>query len=298
MKNLKKIICTVMALCTVALTGCGSCVSTNYTDYEFETDGTYYYHLGENGYHVAGLKDETQEILYIPAYFNGKTVVKMGVLYSSRLWTDSYRYSTIINYNLKQIYYPYTMSYYDCAVGYSGDSEPTYDRIRSFAKETFFASFEVSKYKIECILEGYYDQTKDLNKIIEPAYVYVTREFLERKYGKDLNYKQKIDIESEEMAEDSFEAYVQIANTAYFFNYEEAPNEGYFFINNFEYGGLIEDTPYKPIREGYEFAGWYKEPECVNKWDFEKDRLHEEKYDEEGNFVFEELNLYAKWVKK
>lgn len=43
------------------------------------------------------------------------------------------------------------------------------------------------------------------------------------------------------------------------FNYIGAPNDGYFFINDFERGGLIEDTPYEPQQEGYTFGGWYKD---------------------------------------
>ena len=94
-----------------------------------------------------------------------------------------------------------------------------------------------------------------------------------------------------------YEQFFQIANTSYMFNYEGEPNEGYFFINDFERGGLIEDTPYEPRREGYTFAGWYKEPECINAWDFAKDTLPAAEYDEEGNLLFVETKLYAKWNK-
>ena len=182
---------------------------------------------------------------------------------------------------------------------YYEGNKPSKAKIRSFAKETFFGSVLTEKYKIQDMLGEYYDQVKDLNREFGTVYSYATRKLFEHEYGENIGYRYKVEEIKRSNAEDlGFEAYVQIANTAYFFNYEEAPNEGYFFINNFEYGGLIEDTPYKPIREGYTFAGWYKESECVNKWDFEKDRLHEEKYDEEGNFVFEELGLYAKWTKK
>lgn len=89
-----------------------------------------------------------------------------------------------------------------------------------------------------------------------------------------------------------------IANTIYKFNYEGAPNEGYFFINEYEAGGKIEKTPYEPQRDGYEFAGWYKEPECRNKWDFEKDVLPNIEYDEDGGEIFKETALYAGWNKK
>ena len=71
----------------------------------------------------------------------------------------------------------------------------------------------------------------------------------------------------------------------------------YYFINEFEESGLIEPPPYDPTREGYEFAGWYKEPECVNMWDFETDTLPEAEYDDAGEAIYRETRLYAKWNK-
>ena len=87
------------------------------------------------------------------------------------------------------------------------------------------------------------------------------------------------------------------ANTAYMFNYEGAPNENYYFINNFERGGLIENTPYEPYREGYTFLGWYKDSDCTEIWDFETDTLPVATYDENGELEFVETRLYAKWSK-
>ena len=52
--------------------------------------------------------------------------------------------------------------------------------------------------------------------------------------------------------------------------------------------------PY-PQREGYEFGGWFKEPECQNIWDFGKDTLPQQKLDEEGKEIYQETRLYAKW---
>ena len=89
---------------------------------------------------------------------------------------------------------------------------------------------------------------------------------------------------------------LKIANTAYMFNYEGAPNDGYYFINDFGYGGLIEDTPYKPLREGYTFGGWYKEPECINEWNFDRDALPAAEYDDEGNPLLNDIKLYARWI--
>ena len=76
------------------------------------------------------------------------------------------------------------------------------------------------------------------------------------------------------------------ANTLYMLNYEDAPNEGYFFVNNYTEGSLIQSAPYEPRREGHMFGGWYKEPECINAWDFETDVL------------IGETKLYAAWIKK
>ena len=92
--------------------------------------------------------------------------------------------------------------------------------------------------------------------------------------------------------------YVKIckANTSYMFNYENSPNDDYFFIRDYEYGEKIENVPYAPTRKGYIFDGWYKEPECVNAWDFETDTLPETLYNENNEEVYQETKLYAKWI--
>ena len=89
----------------------------------------------------------------------------------------------------------------------------------------------------------------------------------------------------------------QMANVSYYYNYETAPNDGYYWIDNYEYGEGIEYIPEKPTREGYTFGGWYKESECVNVWDFETDRLPETQYNEEKQEIYQETKLYAKWIK-
>ena len=84
------------------------------------------------------------------------------------------------------------------------------------------------------------------------------------------------------------------ANIAYSFNYDASPNQGYFFVDLLEESGKLTKPPYDPKRIGYEFRGWYKDPECETEWDFEND-IVEIKYDGEGNRVYEEIFLYAKW---
>lgn len=87
-----------------------------------------------------------------------------------------------------------------------------------------------------------------------------------------------------------------IANVSFHFNHENAPNEGYYWLDDYDYGELITFTPPNPSREGYTFAGWYKEPECINEWIFNEDKLPELKYDETGDIIFNETELYAKWL--
>ena len=88
-----------------------------------------------------------------------------------------------------------------------------------------------------------------------------------------------------------------LANIAYFFNYEDSPNAGYFFVDLLEETGKLTKPPYDPKREGYEFAGWYTDKECTKRFNFFIDNVTIY-YDEEGNRIYEEFCLYAKWDKK
>jgi hypothetical protein len=93
---------------------------------------------------------------------------------------------------------------------------------------------------------------------------------------------------------------VKYANISYNYNYEDSENYGVYFIDDCDYGSKIEYIPANPTREGYTFDGWYKEPECINKWNFESDTLPEEEVNEnnEEEVKFQETKLYAKWNKQ
>ena len=85
-----------------------------------------------------------------------------------------------------------------------------------------------------------------------------------------------------------------IANVSYYHNYENAENDGYYWIDDQD-GERIQFPPPFPEREGYNFDGWYKEPECVNPWNFEEDKVPAKEYDEDGAYLYRETKLYAKW---
>lgn len=90
---------------------------------------------------------------------------------------------------------------------------------------------------------------------------------------------------------------IKPANIAFMFNYEDAPNEGYFFIDLVEEeNGKLTKPPYDPTREGYTFVGWYKDEECTTPWDFENDRITL-RFDEKEYLIFEEIRLYASFEK-
>ena len=86
------------------------------------------------------------------------------------------------------------------------------------------------------------------------------------------------------------------ANISYYYNYEQAPNNGYYWIDNYKYGEKIEYIPPIPERDGYAFDGWYKESDCINKWDFETDALPQAQVDDQGQEIYQETKLYAKWI--
>ncbi len=84
----------------------------------------------------------------------------------------------------------------------------------------------------------------------------------------------------------------KIANVSYCYNYEKEFRT--FFIDDVD-GEKIKNIPPVPQRIGYAFVGWYKEKECINEWDFENDIVASKKYSEDGEYLYNETILYAKW---
>lgn len=86
---------------------------------------------------------------------------------------------------------------------------------------------------------------------------------------------------------------IRFANVIYYYNFDKDKT---FFVDDCD-GTTVNVIPPTPYRKGYEFAGWYKEPECINKWDFENDIVPAKEYDENGEYILKETKLYAKWEK-
>lgn len=87
-----------------------------------------------------------------------------------------------------------------------------------------------------------------------------------------------------------------IANVSYMYNYGEAPNEGYYWVDSYN-ESLITFIPPEPKREGYKFVGWYKEPECLNEWNFDTDMTGKEIVIGQNVYdAYDGIYLYAKWI--
>jgi hypothetical protein len=112
----------------------------------------------------------------------------------------------------------------------------------------------------------------------------------------------KLYVSSVHKGRTKLEQTVLPANISYNYNYEDSENYGVYFIDDCDYGNKIEYIPANPTREGYIFDGWYKEPECINKWNYESDTLPEEikevNENNEEEVKFQETKLYAKWNKQ
>lgn len=76
------------------------------------------------------------------------------------------------------------------------------------------------------------------------------------------------------------------SNVEYHLNYD---NNELYYIDYYENEETIKFIPPIPERKGYLFDGWYKEQECINKWNFEIDTV---------NNIEEKTvtSLYAKWI--
>ena len=258
------------------------------------TDGTFkFFRLGdyrfyggdqEDSYAIVGATGELPKTVYIPAYYKGEEVVRICYIKNSYIGPISAAYGLDLK-GVDKAYLPYACSLFEFR-WYNG-----------------WSSFFPGRAKELYISRNFVDITYDYYDIV--AYCYKDYNIIDKYtvYFTPNAYEQFVECGKHHCKEIEGvywygDAMLKIANTAYMFNYENCPNGGYFFINNFEYGTTIENTPYVPLRNGYTFSGWYKEPECINAWDFEVDILPQAQYGEEGYEVYQETKLYAKWIKK
>ena len=219
----KRIIVALLLLCiAVSMAGCT-------WKWGFTIDGvTYFYH---NCLCVIGINDfETEdsiENIYISDYINDVPVEKFGTnLYYSNPGFIHYSHT-------ERIYFPWTISItndadYTVEIG----KEDVLKYLISASTQTIIC--EVSIYDSE----RYVMPNETYNRVLKGEII-------------GDYYAYQFPIKSENLS-----MYLP-ANISYFFNYDESPNENYFFVDLLEETGKLTKPPYDPKREGYTFGGWY-----------------------------------------
>ena len=291
MKKIKRI--ATMAIMFVYI----FCISASFVgcnEMKTSTDGTFtFFRLGdyrfyggdqEDSYVIVGATDELPKTVYIPAYYKGEEVVRIYYTDSSFVGGPGTAYGLDLK-GVDKAYLPYACSLFEFR-RYSSWSSFRPGRAKELYISRNFVNIPYEEYDdIAAYCYNDYDTDK------------YTVYFTPNTYDLFVEYDKGSCKEIDGVYWYG-DAALKMANTAYMFNYKDCPNDGYFFINNFEYGTTIENTPYVPLRNGYTFSGWYKEPECINAWDFEADILPQAQYGEEGYELYQETKLYAKWIKK
>ena len=119
-------------------------------------------------------------------------------------------------------------------------------------------------------------------------------------------YFSQIDDTSKNYAEVLPDKY---ANVAYLYNYNDALGDGIYLLDDYDNEPILYPPENVPVRDGYAFAGWYKEKECITPWNFETDIVPQKEfynYDIAGNDGIKYIGkkqkllvtqLFAKWEK-
>ncbi len=284
-KKIKVLLCIMLSLVCMTSVSCDLYRGIDFPPVGLEWDGRFLYYPLIDGYAIVGTeqefgkKSEVLDKLYLPSHYKGKPV--------TRYYYQFLNYGTMYTFGIdmtpvKEVY----LNYNNTIMPDTGEGRSRFEKIffpttnRKYWQETT-ESKALSIYVPNLSFEEDCENVKQGKEVSETSIISSSNwymVFVLVFYPETIRTLYK-------------------ANTAYMFNYEGAPNEGYYFINDFERGGLVENTPYKPIREGYEFCGWYKESECITKWNFNTDVLPEPTYDENGELEYVETKLYAKWSK-
>ncbi len=236
-----------------------------------------YFLIGDNGCTIflEGLTNKglEQEILVVPEYIDGQELEYLSTSGFSRNKIEELYGAENVLFNskkLKRLYIPFD-------VRLSGDVNNVFDEQMAFA---VFAVMRIENTEWKRFYGG---------NVKISSNQYFERYPSMRESG--IYCHQKI---SEYYRE------VLPANVTYHYNYPTTKNGGIYWIDDYD-GELISYIPKNPYRIGFAFGGWYKEPECINKWDFEKDIVPEKIYKNEMSdnvlYMYSELNLYAKWQK-
>ena len=286
-KQLTAVILCIVLVFASMLCGCMRVTDGDKIRNGYKIDGClkYYYLEEKDRYLIVGdIGEYNPETMVIPAYYKGKEV-QVGNR-SRKEWLPQ-RFSLSLT-NVSCVYFPF--GNYDDSI--MDDVIPVGNNL---VLETIYYCVDWVK-----TAERLFRKKGSVDRVLYCKYP----AFLERKERMGMWLTETVSMENDytmivTVTIDLRDLYdyqykIRVANTAYMFNYDGEPNGGYFFINNFDWGKKIDPAPYMPMRNGYEFKGWYKEPECINLWNFDSDTLPQESEIGENP----ETKLYAGWEKK
>ena len=261
---LKRILALLILLSTVVcLFGC-------FEPTTYEKDGVTY-RKTDTGWCVTFVddlnNDSSAKSIYVLEEIDGKNVVEVHGFSFLGIGGTRFTFS-----NTERIYFPW------CIENSFPRHNLWYEEINSPKQLSYF----ISASTLAIIDTFDFGQ-----KYVIPSILYAD---LSDKSTENVNLGESINS----FLEDKFNLFLP-ANISYFFNYEDNPNEGYFFVDIIEETGKLTKPPYDPKLEGYTFDGWYSDKECTALWDFENDIVTIE-FDENNERIYEEICLYAKWV--
>jgi uncharacterized repeat protein (TIGR02543 family) len=126
--------------------------------------------------------------------------------------------------------------------------------------------------------EGYYNNTESFVKSNQTVNIFLL--------NKSINFMSDYVIiflpDNNNPYLDSEKKYYLSPSLEYYYNYDNSPNLGVYFIDNYE-DTVIDFIPPNPVRWGYTFDGWYKDALCLEVFDF-------------SEVISEKVILYAKWI--
>lgn len=325
MRNKKRLLSIILSfvlmfcMC-IGIVGCVFSPIDKEKNYDTIKDGelTYYrskrtgeYYLGDNN---SG--ENNPERWHITPYYNENEIIWFGIAFKEIKGVGTLKkYKGPSLYNIKEVSLPYCMQ----LIEETAITEPCSVTGMKWPAKITLVNNEGSNavMRLSAIEYDDYEDEGYIREIFVSAYSYDERVSQLKSYYKrylgDTKVNDRHDKREVKVYEYSngkthcistwdgvieYNFKICKANTSYLFNYEDCPNDGYFFINDFECGKTIENAPYEPLRAGYTFGGWYKESECINAWNFETDTLPQAQYNEDGQELYQETKLYAKWIKK
>ena len=209
----------------------------------------------DNPVAIVGFTEEgkKQENIYIPREIKGHRVTHLGYYFYNHF--DEYQYPLWVGGNIKKVFI------YDNIINYE----------YFYGQNCEYYDCSYTNYNIKMSVNNRVKMTRGAG-YLDYSLVYGFKHY----------YKFNEEYQSSQNWNDN----VSVGNVEFMNNYPNELKDNYYSLDNIK-GDEKLYMPPNPILEGYDFTGWYTEPECVNKFNFSISPTIEE------NKIF---RLYAGWT--